>query len=449
MLLVPVLFGAVATVGGFAALPEWQPPAGSLPAATAVLQPLAVGEAVRLAIQNSPRLVAVSRDVAAARQGTRAAGALANPQVIYTPALTGGIGGGSDTELLVQQPLEINGTRVARRGGARAREQGTVANAVVELRAVVFDARSAYYELARARGQAALARDLLKTAEELNRLAQTQVELGARPAVEQTQTGIEGTRARQQVTLADAEVVGREAALNASLGRPADSPIGVVALSPTLTDTALPDAPTAMRQALAQRAEINAGIAAAEAQRQDARLARAEGIPDLAPQFRATSVTQGSQGGGFGVGVTLPFLDYGSRRGRVRQAEEVARAEEGRVAAIRLQIQQEVVRAIAQTRGAQAVLLAYTQGNLLADAERLLAASRLGYQEGKTSIVQLIEAQRTYRQVQNDYLNAQANLAVALAELERATGAVPAALLHNSQANGAPAAPLSPTRSNP
>ena len=59
--------------------------------------------------------------------------------------------------------------------------------------------------------------------------------------------------------------------------------------------------------------------------RHQARLARAEGRPDLTPQFRATSVTRGFREIGVGVGISLPFLDYGHRRNRVRQAEEAAK----------------------------------------------------------------------------------------------------------------------------
>lgn len=405
--------------------------------------PFTADNAVQAAIQNNPRLRAAVRDIAAARQGTRAAGALANPEAAFTPALTGGAQGGSDTEVFVQQPLELNGTRVARRGAAQARQRGAEAQAVVELRNLVGDTRTAYYELVRAREQAAVARDLLKTAEELDAAARKQVDAGARPAIDQTQTAIEVTRARQQVTLTDAAVVSREAALNAVMNRPPDAQIGVVGFNTTSppagtsSATNLPPLDEAVCVAFANRAELQVGGAAVEAFRQDARLARAEGIPDLAPQFRATSVTRGVQQSGFGLGITLPFLDYGSRRGRMRQAEDSARAEESRIEALQVQLRQEVAQALAQARAANAVLATYTDaqsGDLLEQARRLLDASRIGYQEGKTSIVQLLEAQRTYRQTQNDYINAQVAAALARAEFERVTGAVPATLLPTASA---------------
>jgi cobalt-zinc-cadmium efflux system outer membrane protein len=442
----PLAFGCLFLAGNCMAQtiePSAAPVAQVLPT---VAPPLSADDAVRAAVQNNPRLRAAVRDVTAARQGTRAAGALANPEAAFTPALTGGAQGGSDTEVFVQQPLELNGTRAARRGAAQARQRGAEAQAVVELRDLVADTRTAYYELVRAREQAAVARDLLKTAEELDAAARKQVDAGARPAIDQTQTAIEVTRARQQVTLTDATVVSREAALNAAMNRPPDAPIGGVGfdkISPPAgasSATNLPPLDEAVRLAFANRAELQVGGAAAEAFRQDARLARAEGVPDLAPQFRATSVTRGVQQSGFGLGITLPFLDYGNRRGRVRQAEESARAEESRIEARRSQVRQEVAEALAQARAADTVLATYTDarsGGLLEQSRRLLDASRLGYKEGKTTIVQLIEAQRTYRQTQNDYINAQVAAALARTELERVTGVFPATALPTASANTA------------
>lgn len=404
----------------------FQPPVASQVSPIPIAPPLSADEAVRIALENNPRLAAVSADVRAARQNVSAAGALSNPQAFFAPSLTGGVGSGTDTEFLFSQPLELNGTRTARRGVAQARLCGNDAAALVEKQSVAYAVRAAYYELVRARAQITLTRDLLQTTEELNRLARRQVELGSRPAVETVQTGIEVTRAKQQVSLAEANGSAREAALNALLNRPQGTSIGVVAL-PDLATIIIPAPEEAARLALSARAETRINISAGDAAKQEARLARAEGIPDLAPQYRIGGVTRGIQNSGFGVALTLPFLDYGNRRGRVRAAEETARAEDARATATRLQIEQEATQAVAQARGAQAVLQSFAPTeaggqNLLADAEQLLKASRLGYQEGRTTIIALLEAQRTYRQIQNENINAQIAVALALAELSRATG---------------------------
>lgn len=386
--------------------------------------PLTVEEAVALAIRNNPRLSAAVRNREAARLGVRLARALTNPEVVFVPGVTVG---GSDEEVLVQQRLELNGTRAARTGIANAQLLAAEARAVVELRNLVFETKVAYYELARAQEKLALAREVLKIAEEFERIARRQVELGARPGIDVVQAGIEVSRARQQVLQAESQTASARAALNTLLGRdPAEPIVSLFLLLPTV---AVVDTDAVLQQAFAARAEIAAEEAVADSFRQEARLARAEGFPDLAPQFRAESVTRGGiRNFGFGIALTLPLFDYGSRHHRIRQVEEAARAQADRITAVHNQVRQEVKQALAQVRAAEAVLKEYAQG-LLEQSRRLLEASRVGFQEGKTSIIAVLEAQRTYRGVQTEYINAQADYALALAELERATGAIPASMV--------------------
>jgi outer membrane protein, heavy metal efflux system len=384
---------------------------------------LTVEEAVALAVRHNPRLLAAARDVLAARLGLRSARVLTNPSLLFVPSI---IGEGSDEELLLQQPLELNGTRSARTGVAQAQLRQTQAQAVVELRDLVFQTRNAYYELARAQELRGVAQDVMRTAEEFDRITRRLTEEGLRPGIDRVQTEIEVTRARQQVTQAESRVATATAALNTMMGRSAMEPVGDLPPLPA-TFTAV-GAEGALQQALAARAEIEVNEALRQQFLQEARLARAQGRPDLVPQFRVGSVTDGFEDAGIGLGVSLPLLDYGSRRDRVQQAEESARAQAARTAATRNQVRQEVQQAIARVRAAEATIQGYQQG-VLDQARRLLEATRTGFQAGLYSIVQVLEAQRTYRAVLSEYTNALADYAQARAELERATGAVPATLL--------------------
>ena len=52
-----------------------------------------------------------------------------------------------------------------------------------------------------------------------------------------------------------------------------------------------------------------------------------------------------------------------------------------------------------------------------------MRASRIGFEEGKTSVLAIIEAQRTHRQLQSDALQAHADVLLAIAALDKARGA--------------------------
>jgi cobalt-zinc-cadmium efflux system outer membrane protein len=386
---------------------------------------LTVEQAVAQAVRRNPRLTAASREVAAARRGVGAARALANPSLTFTPDLTGS--GGSDEELLFQQPLELNGTRSARTRIAQAQLRQTEAASAGELRELVFQTRNAYYELARAQELRTVAQDLLRTAEEFDRGVKRQAEEGLRPGIDQVQTGIEVVRARQQLTLAESEIQTAQAALNTLLAQPAATPIAVttpIAFSPEpVNEEAL------LSQALTARTEIQAEAAQREEFRGEARLARAQGRPDLAPQLRAGRITRGLDDAGVGLGINLPIFDYGSRRNRVRQAEQSAQAQEARIEATRNQVRQEVAQALARLSAAETVVRTY-QGGVLEQSRRLLEGSQRALQVGApgASILNVLEAQRTYRSVQTEYTNALMQHAQAQAELDRAIGTIPANL---------------------
>ncbi len=424
------------------ALAQGEPPQPA-PIAAGLSVPIAgaltVDEAVALAVQQNPRLSAATREIAAGRAGLRSARALTNPSLTFAPGLTSINGVGE--ELLFQQPLELNGTRSARTGVASANLRRTQAEAVVELRDLVLDTRTAYYELARAQEQYALAQEVLRTAEEFHRGVRRQADEGLRPEIDPVQTEIEVNRSRQQLTLAGSQVATAQAALNTLMGRGPAVPVVARPLLAAVEDPAAPhakpsepgDREQALQQALAARAEIAAETAQREAFLHEARLARAEGRPDLAPQFRAGGLTRGVQDTGIGLVISLPFFDYGSRRNRIRQAEAAAGAQTARIEAARNQVGREVTQALVRLDAAAGVVQQYQQGVLL-QARRLLDASLRALQLGApgASILTVLEAQRTYRGVVTEYTTALTNYAQARAELERATGSVPASLLPDS-----------------
>ncbi len=399
---------------------------------------LTADEAIKLALLHNPHLTAAARELRAARVGVRSARALSNPSVLITPAI---LRGGSDEEILAQQPLELNGSRAARAGVAGAELRRIQAEGIVQLRTLVFDTRSAYYELTRAQELESAAQEGLQTAEEFDTITRRLVDEGLRPGVDRIQTGIEVTRARQQVTLAQARVRAVAAGLNTLMGRLPTAP--VIAVTPISVGLESVDPVLLTERALAARAEIAAGEAQRDGFHQQARLVRSEGRPDLVAQFRMERVTRGTSEPGVAVGISLPILDYGSRRNRARQADESARAQEARIAATRNQVRQEVAQAVARLQAAALVIRDYQSG-VIEQSRRLLEASRTAFQAGQYGVLQVLEARRTYRDVQSDYVNALAEYALANAELERATGSVPASLFPES---GVPADPETPSRS--
>ncbi|MCC6485052.1 MAG: TolC family protein [Armatimonadetes bacterium] len=377
---------------------------------------LSLEEAVSKALDNNPVVSAVRAAVGSAEFGARSARALSNPTVHFTPALTSP--GGSDEELSVQQPLEINGTRSARSASARAVADGIQAVGATELLDLVLQTETAYFELHRAREQLQLAEDLLSITEESHRLVDRQVEEGARPGIDRMQTSLEVSRAKQQLVTAQRQERIASATLNLALGQTPTSPLPLL-IPPTPQS---PDTRTEalVARALAQRPEIAAARARHSESLSQARLIRAEGRPDLTPQFRADSVTRGGfQNAGVGISVSIPIFDYGSRRDRLKEARAEASAEKARITSEENNVRADVERAIDRLDAAREALKQFHSG-VLDQSRRLLEASRTGFQLGQTNVLNLLEAQRSYRLIQSDYINALVDGAIAQAELKRA-----------------------------
>jgi outer membrane protein TolC len=373
-------------------------------------------------LAQNARVLAARKEAAAAGLLVRPAKALANPEITLSPAL--GPINGTTEELLITQPLEINGARTARMRQALSQAQGAAARSIAETREVVAEVKVAYVQLWRERELLQVAKDVLENASLLDKLARKQVELGSRPGIDLAQTGLEVTRAEQQVTLALGRVQSAQAALNTVLGQAAEAPISTLELPAAKAELA--PVTLATMQALAARSEITAEIAARESLRQEGELARAEGKLDIAPQFRAQQLLTrrpSSQDYGFSVAIRVPLVDWGSRKGRIEQTEAATRAQTDRIEAARQQVRQEVAQAYAHWSAAQSVLVSF--GPALEQAKRLLTASRIGFEEGKTALLSVLEAQRTYRNTLADYAQAQADASLAQIEIERATAAFP------------------------
>jgi cobalt-zinc-cadmium efflux system outer membrane protein len=177
--------------------------------------------------------------------------------------------------------------------------------------------------------------------------------------------------------------------------------------------------------ALSQRAEIDVEEARLASLRQQGRLIHADGRPDLALSGRLESFTSEPRLGGVALEITLPFLDYGSRRNRVSQARSLNEAQAAQLDVVRTQVRQEVQHAVSRLQSAERLVRSFQEG-LLDHARRLAEAERIRFQTGAGSPLTVLEAQRTYRSVLGDYYAALAAHAQARAELEWATGSGPA-----------------------
>ena len=387
---------------------------GLLCSVTGAQESLTIERAVTAALEHNPLLQASRHDVEAARATARGARALANPEILIAPAVSGAAG--SDEEFSLVQPLEINGQRQARTRVANAELQASAAGHSATQRETVRAVKEAYWGVAEAQAVADLNRENVQLAESLHQAAQRQLEVGTAPGAQAIKAQVEVSRARQELVRAETALAQGKAALNTLMGRP---PSTSFVLADGLAYAPLTVNPASLATlAQASRPEVAEAQAQLAARRGQISVARARQIPDVTLQARQETL---GGDGGWAVGVTLPLLDWGSVRGERKQAEAAATAQEQRIVAIGNEVDREVYSALREVQQSEAIVREYQQGTL-AQAEQLSEMARTGYQAGATGYLEVLEAQRTLRSVRTEYYSALADHLTAVAQLEWAVG---------------------------
>ena len=336
--------------------------------------------------------------------------------------------GGTTDGLLFLQPLELNGTRGARTNVAHAQLRLSQAQALVQLQSLVYTARAYFYALARAQAALALQQDLLATAQRFDQIARQQVALGARPGIEQTQTAIEVARARQLVAQAQGEEQAARAALNAYLGRAPLDPIDATPAWPPAAPATPPvDIAAAQQQALDGRAEV----AAAQASRMfppprppctAPRAARTSPRRSASARSRRPTWTPAWASSSPCRSTTAPAGARSASRSRPPRPRRTAWREH------RPRSGSTPSRPPSASMPPRASWASTTPACSPTPA-RCWTPPCSGFRPGRRRSSRVLDAERTYRQIVSDQLNARASVAEARAALDRATGALPPSLL--------------------
>jgi len=371
-------------------------------------QPDVESQVLATVLARHPQVRALRLELESARRLERGANLPHAPIVLLSPELTtGGVG----EQFLLQQPLELNGARQARARIARAEYALVRAQAELELNDLLADALAAYHEYAYRAQIATVAQEALQLAEQTREKIRLQVEVGARAGIDLIQADIERERVRQHAALRQAEAAAALERLRAALGGVSLDEVATADTRATPTPSLSPDTPLAVRIEQAR-------LQAAQAQAQQIRV---EGLPDLGVQVRIERFRDARTRPAFGLSVSLPFLDYGARQQQLRAQQQRAEAQQQRLLAARVRYEGE--RAAAQQRYEQARARAEAyQQRIMPQAEQLVQATQTGLEVGQISILQLLEAQRTARQVREETLLATLELKLAEIELRRLRG---------------------------
>jgi cobalt-zinc-cadmium efflux system outer membrane protein len=148
-------------------------------------------------------------------------------------------------------------------------------------------------------------------------------------------------------------------------------------------------------------------------------------VPDLTVGLgytRSRALLSGDNPQALALTVSVPLPLFSRNQGEIQKARVETRRAEDAARALEAGVGREVAAAHARYAAAAEKVARY-DGGALARAERALAVAEKTYRSGDRSLLEFLEAERTFIAVRSDYLDTMYELRAARLELEQAVGA--------------------------
>jgi cobalt-zinc-cadmium efflux system outer membrane protein len=374
-----------------------------------------------LAMQHNPTLAGAEGLVKQSLGQQIAAGAYLNP------SFSGSAGPGAirdpstgvritERTFTLQQPFEWFGKRQARQEAADAGAAGANAGLEETRLSLSADIKVAFYSLLFAQRDTELATQNVVTVEEVLRTVKTRVTAGEATSFDSLKAGVELQKARKEVARAQNALLVAKARLNTltagSLGKHFTIQ-GEFQIPPQQLD-----AEALATQAFEHHPALRRLTKLAEQAHHTLRFERESRIPNVTV-MGSYHREAGDESMTAGLSVPLPL--WYRRQGEI----QTALGAKHRADAERLRVQNEMEQALIQhaqeVHTAQVQLQVFESG-LLKQAEQTLTLARTSFRHGAASLLDVLDAQRVYRQTQLEYVQVRADLSIALARLEQAFG---------------------------
>lgn len=416
---------AVGTVDPLFALADVQ-----TPALTPTPPVYELGDIIDLALKRNPAVAGAEGVVEQSRGRQVAAGAYLNPSIsgnsgqgLLRDAGRAAIGEDSNTirsiteyNVTVGQPLEWPAKRAARRRAAEAGMAGAGAVLDETRLGLVAEVKLAFFHMLLAQREAELARQNLATIEQVAKAVAVRVKSGEAPQFEAIKADVEVLKANQVVTKSQNAVrvarVSLDTLTAGALGalftlRGDFESFGQDTSLDQLTVRALDRHPTIHR--IAKQVEQAGFVLAHE------RESRVPNVTVNGSYWREIGREA------FSAGLSVPTPLWYQRQGEITEAFGSLRQQEAEL----LRARNELVRAVTQhyqdARTAAEQIAVFERG-LLKQAQETLRIVQFSFQQGTASLLEVLDAQRVYRQTQLEYAQARYELSVARAKLERSVG---------------------------
>src|SRR5437879_527618 len=374
-------------------------------------------EAIAMATRENPTLRAKTLEVQATRANEITAALRPNPSASYSADQLGGRTAEPQHIITLGQLIETGGKRLRRIESAQAATRVTTHELADVHRQVVFQVQKAFTDVLVAEATRALAAENLKTLDEVERIQRVRAEKGDISQLELVRLQIQRFAFERDAGDARQAIDAAKIALRAAVGPDAVAEAFDVVGELGFRELTL-DREALRGLALQNRPDLRAVEATREKARADVNLARANAWWDVTPQVAYQRIGSDNT---IGFGFSIPLRIFDRNQGEIaRTRAEIERADALRQAA--------AVQALTEVDTALSAVLVQRErvvalrDSYLPKALQARQTVEFAYRRGGVSLLDFLDAQRTYREIALEHLRALGNFWSALYQLETAVG---------------------------
>ena len=386
--------------------------------AVGLSSPLNVEQAVRLARQRRPEILAAQARATAASQRPAQVAAPPDPMLMFSVDHLPFAFHGADVSAQFQQDFPLSRILSHRR---RAAEAGAVGARAEQARTgldVELDAVRAFFMLDERRRTSVVLDDQLALTAKLVAATMARFSSGRGTQGDALQAQSEQARLRAERLALDAELRGAEAMLRAALALPQDTPIPPLAAAESVTVPLVTNA--LVQTALSRRPELSVMRAEQQRARADVDVMRSMFFPMGFVRTGPAYTMADGAGWMLMLGVSLPVW-RGRLRAGVAEAQAMVQMADADVQAMSVMITGEAAVAREAVAAAQ-VRLGAIQREVLPLSQKGAQSQLAGYAAGQVQLAGSLLAFRTLLEARMAEVMAQVNLGLAWARLRRAVG---------------------------
>ncbi len=380
---------------------------------------------IRQALERNPEIAAVRKQQEAATQRIAQARSLDDPTLSvqwWNAPESFNLGRAENTIIGLSQKFPFPG-KLALKEGVASRSADMTEQAVrAKERDLIARVKQAYFDLFLAHKAIQIHHEQMDLLVQFVEIATAKFRVGKGSQVDVLKAQVELSSLHQQLPVLEQRRDTAQAKLNELMDRDPHFPL------------APPHAPREARfdrdlvdlynAAVAARPELKAAGLAVQRNEQSHALARREYYPDINVDVQRWQNFQANNGFGAVLSINLPFAFWTKPKydAAVQEAAAGVAAARADLHSLENLTRFQIRDLLAKVRASWEVALLY-RTTVLPQAEQGVAAARAGYRAGKTSFLDLIEADRAWRGFQLEYHRALVDREQRLAELEQVIGA--------------------------